>query len=245
MKKFLIIIFAGLIIFSAWFLFSKIIPVNQNKIMREEKPNFDKEGNLVLPQPKTESKISIEEAILKRRSVREYKDEPLTLKEISQILWSAQGITNSSWGGRTAPSAGALYPLEVYLIVRKAENLGSGVYKYLPEGHKIKRILEKDISTDLARAALGQMFIAEAPVSLVISAVYSRTIGKYGDRGIQYVHLETGHAAQNVYLQVESLGLGTVTIGAFDDERIKEILTLSEEEIPLYIMPIGKVENND
>ncbi|MFZ5559512.1 MAG: SagB/ThcOx family dehydrogenase [Patescibacteria group bacterium] len=189
-----------------------------------------------------ESKTSIEEALLNRRSIREYKDESLGPREISQILWSVQGITAPEGGGRTAPSAGALYPLEIYLVVRKAENLEPGVYKYLPEGHKIKRILEGDVSNELARAGLGQMFIAQAPINLIISAIFSRVTRKYGERGNNYVYMEAGHSAQNVYLQVESLGLGTVTVGAFIDEEVRKILSLAEEEVPLYIMPIGRVE---
>lgn len=240
MKKFLIIIFIGLIIVLAWFLFSKEESINQNNSIKEKNYSFDKDGSIILPQPSKASDTSIEQAFLNRRSIREYKDEALNPGEISQILWAAQGITAPDRSGRTVPSAGALYPLEVYLVVRKAEDLGLGVYRYLPDEHKIKRILEKDISGDLARAALGQMFIKEAPVNIVISAVFSRTTSKYGDRGIQYVHMEAGHASQNIYLQVESLGLGTVSVGAFNDEEVKRVLNLPENETPLYIMPIGR-----
>lgn len=241
MKKVLIIIFIGLIVILVWFLFPKTGSENQNKSMPEEKYSFDENNIMNLPQSRKDSETSIEQAFLNRRSIREYKDEALSLEEVSQILWSVQGITALKWGARTAPSAGALYPLEVYLVVRKAENLESGVYHYIPEGHKINKISEEDISNELAKAALGQMFIAEAPVSLVISAVFSRTTEKYGERGNQYVYLEAGHAGQNVYLQVQSLDLGTVTVGAFDDEEIKKILNLSDEQTPLYIMPIGKL----
>ena len=194
----------------------------------------------MLPEPNKTSKTSIEEAILKRRSVRDYKDEQLTLKEISQILWSSQGITDSAAGHRTAPSAGALYPLEIYLVVRKVEGLDAGVYHYLPNGHKLEKILEGDFITQLASAALGQSFIKNAAASLVISGVYDRTTKRYDERGIRYVHMEAGHAAQNVYLQVESLGLGTVTAGAFSDDEVKKLLKLGIEETPLYIMPIGR-----
>ena len=241
MKKFLVIIFIGLIIILAWFLFPKTSTTNQDQSIEKEMHSFEENSSIILPQPRKDSEISIEEALLNRRSIREYKDEALTLEEISQILWSAQGITASQWGGRAAPSAGALYPLELYLVVRKVENLEAGVYQYLPQGHKLDKVLEGDISLDLAKAGLNQTFISKAPVNLVISAVFSRTIGKYGERGIQYVHLEAGHAAQNIYLQVQSLDLGTVTVGAFHDEEIKKLLNLSEEETPLYIMPVGKI----
>lgn len=240
--KIVLIIFIGLSIILIWFLFSKTESINQNQSMNEKNYSFDKDGLIILPQPSKESNVSIEQALLNRRSVREYKDEALKPGEISQILWAVQGITAPDWGGRSAPSAGALYPLETYLVVRKAESLESGVYHYIPEGHKIKRILEKDISNDLAEAGLGQMFIKQAAINIIITAVFSRTTSKYGERGNQYVYMEAGHASQNIYLQVESLGLGTVTVGAFNDEGVKNVLNLPENETPLYIMPVGKVK---
>jgi SagB-type dehydrogenase family enzyme len=231
-----VIIFIVLAIVLVWVLFPK-----KESIMTQEEDFSINDNFIILPQPEKESEVSIEEAFSNRRSIREYKDEALSVKEISQILWSAQGITASQWGGRTAPSAGALYPLEVYLVVEKVENIEPGIYQYLPEGHKLDNLSEGDVSADLAKAALNQVFIKKAPVNLVITGVFSRTTDKYGERGIQYVHMEAGHAAQNVYLQVQSLGLGTVTVGAFRDEEIKKILNLSEQETPLYIMPIGKI----
>lgn len=200
-----------------------------------------RESKIRLPAPQKTGGISVEEALSKRRSARDYPDEPLSLEEISQILWSAQGITASEFGGRTAPSAGATYPLEVYLAVRKAE-LDVGLYRYLPEDHELIRVFSKDVSGDLAEAALGQSFIAEAPVNIIFSAVFERTTRSYDDRGIMYVYMEAGHAAQNVYLQAQSLGLGTVVVGAFDDNRVSEVLSLPEKETPLYIMPVGKTQ---
>ena len=231
------LVFIGLAESLIWLLLFKPELMSQKQQKEVGENTF-----IILPQPDKTGETSIEEAFLERRSVREYKDQALSLKDISQILWSAQGIT-APWGGRTAPSAGALYPLEVYLIVRKAEDLKPAVYHYLPKEHKLRNILEGDISDKLTQAALEQTFIKEAPVNLVITAVFSRTTKKYGERGIRYVHMEAGHAAQNVYLQCQSLGLGTVTIGAFDDKEVSRILKLSEEETPLYIMPIGKKTN--
>lgn len=198
------------------------------------------ENEISLPVPNFEGNISVEEALKKRRSTRSYKNEPLALNEISQILWSAQGITDPSFGGRTVPSAGALYPLEIYLVAKNIKELPAGVFKYKPENHSLIKILEGEISGQLAKAALGQSFIAEAPAILIISGVFERTTKKYGERGVQYVFMEAGHAAQNVYLQAESLNLGTVTVGAFIDEEVKKILRMPEEEHPLYIMPVGK-----
>jgi len=192
-----------------------------------------------LPEPKYDSKTSVEKALLERRSVRDFTNEPLTLPEISQILWAAQGIT-SSGGLRTAPSAGALYPLELYVAVGNVNNLQSGIYKYIPQSHELLRIVKGDRRTELCKAALGQSAIKDAPAIIVLSAVYERTTGKYGERGIRYVHIEIGHAAQNVYLQAVSLNLGTVVIGAFDDDRVKKVMNMEDKERPLYLMPVGK-----
>lgn len=193
-----------------------------------------------LPKPRYEGDTSIEEALLKRKSTRNYKGN-LTMEEISQLLWAAQGITST----RTAPSAGATYPLEIYLVVGDVDDLGKGVYTYLPREHSLIKILDGDIRRELADACLGQAFVEEAAVDIIFAAVYERTTRRYGERGIRYVHMEIGHAAQNVYLQAVSLNLGTVVVGAFYDERVKEIMEIEKMgkmgkiEEPLYIMPVG------
>ncbi len=194
---------------------------------------------LKLPEPRYDGDVSVEEALLKRRSVREYATGYLTLQEVSQLLWAAQGITDPR-GLRTAPSAGALYPLEVYLVVGGVENLAPGVYKYIPDGHEILRILDGDKRAELADAALGQASVREAAVDIVITAVYERTTVKYGERGVRYVHLEAGHAAQNICLEATALNLGLVTVGAFYDEQVQTVLSLPENEQPLYIIPVGR-----
>jgi SagB-type dehydrogenase family enzyme len=193
---------------------------------------------IALPAPEFDGSTSVEQALLERRSVREYRDEPLSLSEIGQLLWAAQGITSPS-GKRTAPSAGALYPLELYLVAGDVEGLQVGVYKYIPHDHALKEITTGDKRSDLTNAALKQESILKAPAVIVLSAVYERTRVKYGDRGDRYVHMEIGFAAQNIYLQAEALELGTVFIGAFYDESVKKILEIPEEEQPLGIMPLG------
>ena len=177
--------------------------------------------------------------MLERRSVRSYADEPLTLAEISQLLWAAQGIT-SPGGGRTAPSAGALYPLEVYLLAGEVTELPAGVYHYISKEHALIPVAEGDHRQALYEAALSQNAVKDAAAVMVITAVYERTTVKYGGRGIQYVHMEAGTAAQNIYLQVVSLDLGTVFIGAFHDDQVKRILRLGKDEIPLAILPVGR-----
>lgn len=192
-----------------------------------------------LPEPRLKSSVSLEETLLHRRSVREYADEALMLEEVSQLLWAAQGVT-AEWGGRTTPSAGALYPLEVYVAVGNVENLAPGVYKYKPEKHKLIRLGNTDVREKLAEGSLGQTWVKEGAIDIVIAAVYERTTRKYSDRGVRYVHMEAGHAAQNIYLQATALHLGMVTVGAFYDDRVKEIMGMPGNETPLYVIPVGR-----
>ena len=202
-------------------------------------PSQEQAEVINLPEPQYDSDVSIEQSLLNRRSNRSYTGEPLTLQEVSQLLWAAQGITDAR-GLRTAPSAGALYPLEVYLVAGDVEDLPPGVYRYEPDGHQLARIIDGDKRAELADAALAQSWVQEGAVSVVFTAVYERTTGKYGDRGIRYVHIEVGHAAQNLCLQATAMGLGAVTVGSFNDEEVTKLLNLSGDEQPLYIIPIGR-----
>ena len=192
-----------------------------------------------LPGPQYDGKVSLEESLLKRRSIRSYTGQPLTLQEVSQLLWAAQGITEAG-GLRTAPSAGALYPLELYVVVGDVQDLTPGVYRYQPDGHQLTKIMDGDRRGELASAALEQGCVKEGAAAFVFAAVYERTTGKYGERGIRYVHIEVGHAAQNLCLQATALGLGAVTVGAFSDEQVTRVINLPEEEQPLYIVPVGR-----
>lgn len=194
---------------------------------------------ILLPTPSYESATSVEEALYQRRSIREYKDEPLSSLHVSQLLWAAQGVTHPN-GYRTAPSAGALYPLEIYFIAGDVEELPAGIYRYLPQEHALILTATGDHRQVVFNAALNQEMILEAPASILISAVYERTNVKYGSRGTRYVHMEVGCAAQNIYLQAESLGLGTVFIGAFHDEEVRSALNLLAKEQPLAILPVGR-----
>lgn len=192
-----------------------------------------------LPAPSYDGATSVEKALYQRRSVREYQDEPLTLLQVSQLLWAAQGITHPN-GYRTAPSAGALYPLEVYLLASDIEELSSGIYRYLPQEHALILTTPGDHRRAVYDAALDQEMILDAPASILISAVYERTTVKYRSRGEQYVHMEVGCVAQNIYLQAESLKLGTVLIGAFHDDEVKAGFNLPSQEQPLAILTVGK-----
>ncbi len=189
-------------------------------------------GIIKLPEPSYHG-MTLEEALVKRRSVRNFSSKNLSINQISQILWAAQGITHREKGFRTAPSAGALYPLEIYIATP------DGVYHYIPEEHALEKVLSGDVRRELYTAALRQESVLQAPVVLIITAVFERTTSKYGKRGIRYVYMEAGHVAQNVYLECTSLGLGTVAVGAFQDEEVKRILNLPRNYQPLYLMPIG------
>jgi len=191
-------------------------------------PTPEQETAIELPEPRHDSDVSIEQSLLQRRSIRSYTGEPLTLQELSQLLWAAQGITDPR-GFRTAPSAGALYPLELYVVVGDVQDLIPGVYRYEPHEHQLVRIMEGDKRVGLADAALAQHCVKEGAVAIVFTAVYERTTHKYGDRGIRYVHMEVGHAAQNLCLQATAMDLGAVTIGAFYDEEVAELLNLPED----------------
>jgi SagB-type dehydrogenase family enzyme len=193
-----------------------------------------------LPKSRYESTTSVEQALLKRRSVRAFRNVSLALDDLGQLLWAAQGITDRA-GFRTAPSAGALYPLELYAFAGNVQGLQTGLYRYIPRGHALRRVADRDKRQALARAAYDEPSIAEAPAILALCAVYERVTVKYGEQGRRYVHMEAGHAAQNVYLQALSLPLGTVVLGAFYDVRVAETLALGSEEQPLYLMPIGRV----
>lgn len=180
----------------------------------------------------------------KRRSVREYTKRPIPLTELSQLLFAAQGVTGNIYGInlRTAPSAGALYPFEVYIIVNQVEGLKTGIYHYSVRDHSIALIREGDYRNDMMNAALGQEVIRDAGVLFVLSAVFKRTKSKYGERGYRYVYMEAGHISQNIYLQAASLGLGSVMIGAFRDDDVNDLLGIDGlKETAISIHAVGSV----
>ncbi|MFQ5996617.1 MAG: SagB/ThcOx family dehydrogenase [Dehalococcoidales bacterium] len=196
---------------------------------------------IYLPPPSQKGKMPLEEVIARRESIRDFTSQPITQPQLSQILWAAQGTSEIS-RGRTVPSAGATYPLEIFVVcgANCIERIGEGIYHYHPENHSLTLHHQEDMRLELARAALSQEFIYEAPIDIVICAVYERTLRRYGTRGERYIHMEVGHAGQNIYLQATALGLATVAIGAFHDELVREVLRLDKQYRPLYIMPVGK-----
>jgi len=207
----------------------------------------DPQLTYILPSPNTDGSVSVEKALSNRRSQRRYHNVEISAEQLSQILWAAYGVTKPitdraflRGGLRTAPSAGGLYPFEIYVLVGKVKNIESGVYKFISQEHKIVKTIDKDLREELCAAALNQDMIKEAPVVIVYSAIFSRMTDKYGDRGRErYVCADLGHSAQNIYLQAEALNLGTCSIGAFNDGRVSQVLQMPENEEPLYIMPLG------
>lgn len=182
----------------------------------------------------------METALSERKSVREYSRDPVSLAELSQLLWAAQGVTHAD-GGRTAPSAGALYPLELYVLAGDVTGLEEGLYRYRVGRHEMVELSREDLRRQLADAALGQPQVGAAAAVIVVAGVVSRTAAKYGQRALAYVHMEVGCVAQNIHLQAAALGLGTVFIGAFVDRRVKHLLDMPGAESPLAIFPLGKL----
>ncbi len=224
------------------FLAALISPCESNN----EKENM----TISLPEPDTTGSVSIEQCLAGRRSERSYKNKSLTMEEVSQVLWAAYGITDPQpdgpsfmrGGQRTSPSAGALYPLEIYLVASKVEGLQPGIYKYDSRNHKLEKQQEGNFNRQLSNASLHQSSIEQAAANLVYSAVFSRTTQKYGSRGEErYVYMEAGHSAENVCLQAYALKIGVCTVGAFNDSAVKKVIGMPDEEEPLYVLPMGKM----
>ncbi|OGB90369.1 hypothetical protein A2625_05665 [candidate division WOR-1 bacterium RIFCSPHIGHO2_01_FULL_53_15] len=186
-----------------------------------------------LPEPKILGKMSVEESIFRRRSERTFLSNELNMEQISQLLWAAQGITDKTWGFRAAPSSGALYPLTLYIMK------SDGIFKYIPDGHKLSQVSDRDARPSIVRASLGQSFIGEAPLVIVIAGNYRIVEAKYGQRSYRYLNMEIGHAAENICLQAVALGLASVPVGAFWDDVVAKALDLPETQDPFYLIPVG------
>jgi SagB-type dehydrogenase family enzyme len=199
------------------------------------------EQKMNLPKPRLKGSVSVEEAIKHRRTVRSYRLKPLTLEQLSQIFWAAQGITEDRGYKRSAPSGGALYPMDIYAVVGDncVEGLNAGIYHYDPRKHTALLIIEGDLRKDVARSSLSQMWMAEAPINLVITAEYSRITSKYGARGERYAMIEAGHIGQNIFLQAEALGLRAGIVGAFHDKNVNRVMKINRSHEPLLILPVG------
>lgn len=194
-----------------------------------------------LPKPRTDGEVSLERTIKNRRTIRSFSTDTLTLEQLSQMLWAAYGITDDGGFRRAAASGGALYPMDIYAVVGENTVIGlqAGVYHYEPGSHSIMLVSEGDLRKDVARASLGQMWMAKPALSLVITAEYARITKKYGRRGERYTMIEAGHIGQNIFLQAEALGLGAGIVGAFHDEDVIRAMMIPRSHEPLLIMPVG------
>lgn len=195
------------------------------------------------PPLETLRESDIRELLKKRRSIRNFSAQSLNLEQLSTILWASLGKNYDSLTGATRPipSAGAIYPLEVYILIGKEaiKNIKAGLYHYLIDKHSLELKIQDDLRLSLSRACFNQDFIVNAPISLIVTAVSNLTMRRYGQRGLRYVFIEAGHISQNIYLITQALGLSTVEVGAFDDNKLKELLLLDKEEDTLIVMPIG------
>jgi SagB-type dehydrogenase family enzyme len=197
---------------------------------------FAEEEMIKLPPPRLESAVSLERAINIRRSLRDFSPESLSVEQLSQLMWAGQGITDGD-GLRAAPSAGALYPMELRVLVQRVKGLTSGLYVYKPETHSLETQRTPNVGYSLGDAAYGQDWLEQAAIVIFITATPSRTRVKYGERTERYLFLEAGHIGQNILLQALALGVGGTPVGAFDDEQIAKFL--DTRQAPLYILPIG------
>lgn len=192
-----------------------------------------------LPAARTSGPLPLEAALAQRESMRSFAAQPLTVAEAGQLLWSAQGESRAG-GRRTAPSAGATYPLVLYLVAGRVEGLAAGIYRYTPQGHRLTALAPGDARHTVAAAARGQPWLAEAPALVVIAAEPSRTSARYGTRAERYVAMEAGAAAQNLLLQAVALDLGATLVGAFDDAALRAALPLASTEQPLAVLAVGR-----
>ena len=186
-----------------------------------------------LPEPKYVGKMTLEESIARRRSERSFLPNELTMEQISQLLWAAQGITDKTWGFRAAPSSGSLYPLTLYIMKK------DGIFKYIPDGHKLVQISNEDRRPSIVRASLAQTFISEAPLVIVVCGNFRITEAKYGQRAYRYLNMEVGHAAENIHLQAVAMGMVSVPVGAFWDDVVAKTLDLPDTQDPFYLIPVG------
>jgi len=200
-------------------------------------------AEIALPSPSYKGTVSVEEALKARRTHRSFQSRPLTLKQFSQILWGAYGVTAQKYGFflKTAPSAGALYPLDIYGVVGQGgvETLTPGIYHFRPENHAVELVKQGDLRSAVAEHALQQMWMARAPLILVITGEYKRSSMKYGPRGVTYTHIEAGHVGQNIFLQAEAIGLKAGIVGAFNNRSVVTTMGLPPSHDPLLIMPLG------
>lgn len=233
--KILLLVLSLAVLFSIFLLVAKFNHLYGQKITDTAVMQQD---IISLPEPRLGSDVSIEESMYNRRSIRDFTDENLSLEELSQLLFASQGITDGTH--RTVPSAGALYPIEIYVLVDNVQNISPGFYHYVPDTHSLQYVSSSSIKAEIPAKAYYQLWMEDSAADIVIAADYSRTEQKYGRMAEKYVHMEVGHAAQNIYLQAYALGLGTTMVAGFENAKMKKLMGI--EYMPLAIMPVGKMQ---
>ena len=216
-----------------WSLFITVLFVLATICLAKYNPRRQPVKIVQLPQPLSTGEISFERILAKRRSVRSFTSQPLDFMQIGQLAWAGQGITDEQTGFRTAPSAGAIYPIELYIATE------NGVFVYKPKAHSLQQISDQDIRDRLAAAALDQQAVAQAACDIIIAGSVKKLAAKYGGRAKRFMLLESGHIAQNIQLQAVSLGLGSVPIGAFDISSVRKVCQIPMSLEPVYIIPVG------
>ena len=199
----------------------------------------DEAKAIQLPSAKTSSNVSLESALVARRSVRSFSDKNLSYEQLSQLSWAGQGITDKEKGYRTAPSAGAIFPMIIYFAIEE------GLFEYEPQSHVLRQIVENDVRRELSRSAIRQPYIAEAPCSIIIAGNVKKVSSRYGKKARTYTILEAGHIAQNILLQAAALELGAVPVGAFDSGDVRRICRTQAGYEPFYIIPVGYPQRAD
>jgi len=212
---------------------------------RPKKPpqykSYPDSEKVALPKPGHRG-ITLEEAVSKRRSVRNYSQKAVSMAQLSQLLFAAQGVTGKTYGHplRAAPSAGALYPFEIYAVVNNVEDLAQGIYHYSVLDHSLEPVKAGDFSSQITSAGLKQEMLGDSGVTFILSAIFDRIRFKYGQRGLRYIYMEAGHISQNIYLQAVSLGLGSVSVGAFLDEQVNKLIDVDgRTEAAIYLHAVG------
>jgi SagB-type dehydrogenase family enzyme len=224
-----------------WFAFFWLTPPLVMERLFAKKSQAHQEAVVKLPLPASQGKVSVEQAIKQRRTIRSFISRALNLNQLAQLLWSASGITEGNGYKRAAPSAGALYPMDIYVVMGKdgVPPIEAGVYHYQPATHQLVKVMKGDVRFSVARASLSQMWMSKAPLTMVITAEYQRATGKYGKRGIKYALIEAGHIGQNIYLQAQALGLEAGLVGAFHDAEVIGAINIPSNHEPILLMPVG------
>lgn len=196
-------------------------------------------ATVALPAPKHDGDVSIEKALMQRRSVRKLAPAPLTLEEIGQLCWAAQGVTDDK-GHRTAPSARGLYPLELYVLAGSVQGLAPGLYHYEPARNALTLLAAGDGRADFEHKGVGQAWVATAPAIFVISGAVGK-MANLKERGLEFMWVEAGLAAQGFFLEASAMKLGSTFVGGFRPQEAHAVLALPDSEAVLAVLPVGRL----